>query len=64
MATSRTFAYNTGSAISGTTPQIGAQANSNGYQGKIAVAQMWTSALSSADVSTMYSVYTNRGYFF
>lgn len=45
------------------TPQIGAQANSNPFTGKIAAATMWTRALTPAEVAQMFG-YVNRGYNF
>jgi len=42
------------------TIQINASAGSNGFQGKIAVAQMWTKALTPAEVAQMYGLYSGR----
>ena len=42
------------------TVQINASSNSNGFQGKIAVAQMWERALTPAEVAQMYGLYTSR----
>jgi hypothetical protein len=53
-------ANSTTRSASATTVQIASQANSNGYSGKIAVAQMWTKALSASEVAQMYSSYSGR----
>jgi hypothetical protein len=47
-------------SASATTVQLASQANSNGYSGKIAAAQMWTKALTSAEVAQMYTAYSGR----
>jgi hypothetical protein len=42
------------------TIQINASSNSNGFQGKIAVVQMWEKALTGSEVTQMYGLYSNR----
>ena len=42
------------------TIQINASAGSNGFQGKIAVAQMWERALTPSEVAQMYGLYSSR----